>query len=268
MDSVHELAALLNDSCPGTVVAVTGAGVSAASGLPTFRGSDPDAIWNREITTIATRSYFRHDPVAWWRWFIKTFDGILDVNPNAAHIALARLESWVVNRGGRFLLITQNVDLLHERAGTKELVKVHGTADRFRCSRDGCELASPRGSIPFDDVDFGPFLAEPRRETIPKCSECGDLVRPHALLFDEYYGEHVDYEFSRVEETFAEMALVLFVGTSFSVGITEMALRAAALRGIPTWSIDPNGRDDAGIHVVRGAAETALPDLVDRLEAS
>ena len=134
-DDVELLTRRLRDVGRGLLVVITGAGVSAASGLATFRGPEPEAIWSRDVLEMGTRDYFQRDPVDWWQWFLDRFGGILDVKPNAAHRALADLERWQSGRGGDFLLITQNIDTLHEQAGSQALVKVHGSADRVRCSR-------------------------------------------------------------------------------------------------------------------------------------
>jgi NAD-dependent deacetylase len=252
----------------GLVVVVTGAGVSAASGLPVFRGTDPDAIWNRDVTEIGTFHFFQRDPVAWWQWFLRSFEGLLDARPNPAHHALAALERWQVKRGGDFLLITQNVDTLHEQAGSQRLVKVHGTADRLRCSRDGCPLGAPAGSLPASDVDFGPFLADPRRENLPRCPQCGALLRAHALLFDEYYDAHADYGFSRVRSAMERMALALFAGTSFSVGVTELVLREALGWRLPVVSVDPAPPRVPGVTAVQATAEEVFPAVCGELEIS
>src|SRR5690349_18291587 len=129
-DDARTLAEALRRVGTGLVVAVTGAGVSAASGLPTFRGTDPGAIWSRDVTEVGTFRYFQRDPVAWWRWFADRFSGLTAARPNAGHRALAALERWQAgepggasgsgNPGrqrGDFLLITQNIDSLHEDAG-------------------------------------------------------------------------------------------------------------------------------------------------------
>jgi NAD-dependent deacetylase len=263
------LAEALRKAGTGLVVVVTGAGVSAASGLPLFRGTDPDAIWNRDVTEIGTFRFFAQDPVAWWQWFLHSFEGLLDAHPNPAHHALAALERWQVARGGDFLLITQNVDTLHEQAGSQRLVKVHGSADRLRCSRDGCPLGAPTGSLPASEVDFGPFLSDPRRESLPRCPRCGALLRAHALLFDEYYDAHADYGFSRVRQAVERMALAVFAGTSFSVGVTELVLREALGWKLPVISIDPAGRPPApGITTVRSTAEEVLPAVCHELGAA
>lgn len=250
----------------GLILVVTGAGVSAASGLPLYRGTDPGAIWNRDVTEIGTIRYFQRDPVGWWQWFLYSFEGILDAEPNPAHRALATLERWQAGRGGDFLLVTQNVDTLHEQAGSQRLVKVHGTADRVRCSRDGCTLGAPSGSLPVDEADFSTFLANPKHENLPRCPRCGALLRAHALLFDETYDEHIDYGFGRVRNAVERMALALFAGTSFSVGITDIVLREALGWRTPVLSIDPAAAPPVpGVQGIRAPAEQILPEVCRQL---
>lgn len=254
----------------GLILVVTGAGVSAASGLPLFRGTDPDAIWNRDVTEVGTIRFFQSDPVSWWQWFLRSFEGLLEAHPNPAHQALSALESWQVGRGGDFLLVTQNVDTLHEQAGSKRLVKVHGTADRVRCSRRGCRLGAPSGSFAAAEADFSKFQETPERQHIPRCPECGALVRAHALLFDEYYDEHFDYSYGEVQRAVDRMALALFVGTSFSVGVTELVLRTALGWRLPVISIDPGagGPPAPGVVLIKEPAEVVLPAVCEILEQS
>jgi len=250
----------------GLILVVTGAGVSAASGLPLFRGTDPDAIWNRDVTEIGTVAFFERDPVAWWQWFLRSFAGLLEARPNPAHHALAALERWQTGRGGDFLLVTQNVDTLHEQAGSQRLVKVHGTADRVRCSRHGCKLGAPSGSFPAAEADFSRFEETPARENIPRCPECGSLVRAHALLFDEYYDEHFDYGFGEVRRAVERMSLALFVGTSFSVGVTDLVLREALGWRLPVISIDPGAAaPPPGTVMIRQPAEALLPAVCEEM---
>ena len=253
----------------GLILVVTGAGVSAASGLPLFRGTDPEAIWNRDVTEIGTVRYFEHDPVGWWQWFLRSFAGLLEARPNPAHHALAALERWQAGRSGDFLLVTQNVDTLHEQAGSQRLVKVHGTADRLRCSRHGCRLGAPGGSFPASEADFSRFAETPARQHLPRCPECGALVRAHALLFDESYDEHADYGFAGVLRALERMALALFVGTSFSVGVTDLVLREALGWRLPVISVDPGAAAPPvrGIELVREPAETLLPAVCRELGA-
>lgn len=262
----RQVAEALRKAGSGLILVVTGAGVSAASGLPLFRGTDPDAVWNRDVTEIGTVRYFARDPVGWWQWFLRSFEGVLDAQPNPAHRAIAALERWQVGRGGDLLLVTQNVDTLHEQAGSQRMVKVHGTIDRVRCSRAGCPLGAPGGSLPASEADFSAFRERPARESLPRCPRCGALLRAHALLFDEYYDEHVDYGFGRVRNAVERMALALFAGTSFSVGVTDLVLREALGWRTPVVSIDPAASPPVpGIRGVRAAAEHILPEVCREL---
>src|ERR1041384_6444376 len=97
------LAALRGLGTSGLLV-VTGAGVSVASGIPTFRGNDPGAIWKRDVTELGTRRYFESDPVGSWRWYLERFDRVADARPNAAHEAIVQLERRQIGRGAPFLL--------------------------------------------------------------------------------------------------------------------------------------------------------------------
>lgn len=250
----------------GFILVMTGAGVSAASGLATFRGTDPGAIWSRDVTEIGTRAWFSERPVEWWLWFLDRFGDVLEARPNPAHRALAAIERWQIEHGGRFLLVTQNVDTLHEQAGSRELIKVHGSADRVRCSRYGCPLGSPVGSIPVADIDFRPLRAKPATENLPRCPECESIIRAHALLFDEYYDEHHDYEFARVREALETATLIVFIGTSFSVGVTDLATSTARSRRLPAISIDPMMTPPRGVDPFPESAETILPRVAVLLE--
>ena len=263
------LAEVLEKTSNGLILVITGAGVSLASGIPTFRGSDEGAVWNNDVLEMGTDAYFRRDPVGSWQWSLKLFDKIVGAEPNPAHQAIAALERWQLDRGGRFLLVTQNIDTLHEKAGSRELVKVHGTVDRVRCARVGCRHGAPYGSLARSEVDMEAFTASPSRETLPLCPECGSLVRQHVLWFDEYYSDHEDYQWRRTQQA-AEMAhVVLFAGTSFAVGVTELAVQYAGSVGIPIFSVDPaaHGSRSSGITPLRARAEELLPALCQRLGA-
>ena len=254
----------------GSIVLVTGAGVSRASGLATFRGSDPGAVWRRDDVDKATRGFFERRPVEQWQWYLGRFGSLDRARPNAAHRAIARLERWQTGRDGDFLLVTQNIDTLHEQAGSQRLVKVHGSSDRLRCAAEGCSLGAPSGSLPRDPGLFDRFLEDPRETHLPRCPRCDSLLRAHVLFFDEHYQEHVDYRFDEAMRGFAGADLVLFVGTSFSVGITDLALRQALGRRVPTYSIDPGaaGPPARGVVAIAEAAEELLPRMAGRLAAA
>ena len=268
-DACTSLATAIEDAGTGFIVVVTGAGVSLASGIPTFRGTDPDAVWKRDITELGTNRYFEEDPAGSWSWYTSRFDIVLDTQPNAAHHALAAIESWQAARGGRFLLVTQNVDPLHERAGSERLVKVHGSADRVRCARHGCVNGAPSGSIPRAGIDMLAFKAEPVTANVPRCSSCGALLRQHVLWFDEFYDEHRDYQWERVVDAAQTMDACLFVGTSFSVGVTDLFLRGGLMSGRPLISIDPGSAASPhpSVTLLREPSEILLPAVCARIGA-
>lgn len=250
----------------GPVLVCTGAGVSLASGVPTFRGADPGAVWAQEVIERGTRAHFETDPASSWAFYLQRFEVLKGKRPNPAHQALSTLEQWLRRRARDFLLVTQNIDLLHEAAGSTAVVKVHGSSDRARCSRRRCELGAPRGTLPLAQVDFSAFRERPCEQTVPRCPRCGALLRPHILWFDERYDEHADYDVARVIRASKRAGLVIFVGTSFSVGVTAMLLERAVQRG-PTFSVDPSGtRPHRRVEVLAQPSEVALPALLALLE--
>ncbi|HYI10992.1 MAG TPA: Sir2 family NAD-dependent protein deacetylase [Thermoanaerobaculia bacterium] len=254
----------------GLMLVLTGAGISLASGIPTFRGTDEGAVWTRDVTELGTYRFFERDPVRSWQWYRQRFRTALGAKPNAAHFALAELERWHRDRGGQFLLVTQNIDTLHEQAGSVEFAKVHGSADRARCSSLRCSSGSTE-TVAVTDLDFSGFEREPRLEAIPRCPQCHSLMRPHVLWFDEMYTGHVDYRWSTVTEACDRMGLALAVGTSFSVGVTELVGRAANQRKAPMFIVDPTADPGPrGLHAVhvREKAEDLLPIVAATLMGS
>jgi NAD-dependent deacetylase len=245
------------------VLVVTGAGVSVASGIPTFRGSGPDAVWARHLTELATCAYFERDPVGSWKFSLGLFDKVHGARPNPAHDALAQWQRWQEARGAKFRLVTQNVDSLHEAAGSRDVIKVHGSADRLRCSRFGCEHGAPRGSLAAAELPLAPFVERAALERIPRCPACGALVRPHVLWFDERYDEHQSYAIEHVLRHADSAELVVFVGTSFSVGVTDLVLDRALHRGARLFSIDPSGlAPHRRVTAIPEPAELLLPRIV------
>jgi NAD-dependent deacetylase len=259
----HTVAKAIEEA-KGTLVVVTGAGISLASGIPTFRGSDPDAIWAKDVTEMATFRYFAEDPAGSWVWYRRRFANILAAQPNAAHRALARLERWQAARGGNFLLVSQNIDVLHEQAGSARVVKVHGSANRCRCSNEDCRFGTI-DSFPLDAVDFSGFDREPSVEHVPRCTHCGALVRPHVLWFDESYTSHADYQWHVVDAAATRVGVLLCVGTSLAVGVTAFLQHAAVRVGSPLFLVDPGRRPaesrTALVHI-RERAEVFMPELI------
>lgn len=149
------------------VVCLTGAGVSAESGVPTFRDAQT-GLWSRfDAEELASPEGFERDPGLVWRWYMWRLDLLKAAAPNPGHFALAQLAGLCE----RFLLITQNVDSLHEQAGSGEVLHLHGSLLHFRCN----SCAAPHH-----------LTGEQRRaESPPACGLCGDLVRPDVVWFGE-----------------------------------------------------------------------------------
>lgn len=264
----EEFLAVVRGPAGADTLVITGAGVSLASGIPTFRGPDPGAVWANDVTEKGTRAYFKREPDASWLWYLKRFELARGAKPNDAHRALVAWEEWQQRQGRQFLLVTQNVDTLHEQAGSRSLVKVHGSLDQARCTRQTCKHGPPWGTLPMAEVDFGPLHANPSRDTVPRCPVCQSKLRPHVLWFDELYTEHESYQFDHVLLSAKRARLVVFIGTSFSVGITERVSELGMKNGARVISIDPSGVSPSPrISVVAERAEVVLPRLVAALTA-
>jgi NAD-dependent deacetylase len=243
----------------GPTLVLTGAGVSLASGIPTFRGTDAGAVWASNVMARATLQHFPREPADSWSWYRQRHAQVLAARPNAAHRALVDLERWHAARGAGFQLVTQNIDLLHEAAGANALVKVHGSIDRARCAGEACPESAT--TVPAASLDFAAFDAQPEAAAVPRCAACGEMMRPHVLWFDEHYGSHPDYGWPQVLEACDTMRVVIAIGTSFSVGVTDLVATEAGRRGIPLFVIDPQGASIAGRGVIglRDKAEELLP---------
>jgi NAD-dependent deacetylase len=153
-----------------SVVVLTGAGVSAESGVPTFRGAG--GLWRTyQATSLATPQAFSHDPKLVWEFYNYRREVLEPLEPNPGHFAIAALEE----RAPRFTLITQNIDNLHRMAGTKNLVELHGNIWRVRCTNPDCQRsANPHENrkVPIDPLP-------------PICGECGSFLRPNIVWFGE-----------------------------------------------------------------------------------
>jgi NAD-dependent deacetylase len=189
------LAELIRERQP--CVVLTGAGVSTESGIPDFRSAT--GLWARyDPMEYATIAAFHRDPVKVWDFYAKRLDVLSAARPNAAHHALAELE----RRGLVRAVITQNIDRLHELAGSQELVEVHGSVRTSSCPACG-------ERIPFDEV-----LRILESEPAPPCPACGEILKPDVVMFGEAMPEP---ETSRSFELAREAALLLVVGSSLEV---------------------------------------------------
>jgi NAD-dependent protein deacetylase/lipoamidase len=234
------------------ILVITGAGVSAESGIPTFRGKD--GYWrNLDPIKLATPEAFARDPDLVWQWYRERRQDIRNAHPNPGHEAIARL----AERAGEFLLVTQNVDDLHERAGLAkgEMVQIHGDIFITKCSR--CHFSRPD-----DDYDY----EHEEKDGIPRCSKCDALMRPGVVWFGEPLPAG---ETERVENYLQRdsCGVVIVAGTTATFGyIIDWALRASR-RGGELIEVNPEETPLSrfATRVVRKPAAVALPRIVDSL---
>ena len=232
-------------SSKATVV-LTGAGVSAASGIPTFRGDD--GLWRQfRAEDLATAEAFAMNPQLVWEWYEWRRAAIQAARPNAAHDVLAR---WSKRPG--FTLITQNVDGLHERAGTQNLVRFHGSIWELRC-------AASCGAAPWENHD-APLPSLP-----PTCPACGGIARPGVVWF----GENIDPDVLERSSAAAGRADVfLSIGTSSLVYPAAGLLHHAKRNGAFTVEINPGATDVSRMVdlPIAAPAEDALAMLDARIK--
>lgn len=210
------------------VAVLTGAGISRPSGIPTFR--DAAGLWKDfGVEEYATPQAYARNPVKVWQWYAGRYKNVMEAEPNRAHELLAELESIQkpLSRGERgwvegFLLVTQNVDGLHGRAGSKNPVELHGNITQGRCERCGNRFALPAPE------DFSPP---------PTCPECGSRARPNVVWFGELLPTGA---FERAEQAFATCDTALVIGTSGEVEPAASLGRMAALSGAYLIEINPD----------------------------
>ena len=225
------------------VAALTGAGISAESGISTFR--DPGGLWARfDPRELATASAFARDPKRVWDWYAWRRERVAEAQPNAGHLALAQLERAAPD----FALITQNVDGLHQRAGSRNVIELHGNITRVKCSREGTIVER------WDD-------AAPR---VPRCPACGALLRPDVVWFEELLPESA---LAAAEDAVGRCDVLLVVGTSAEVYPAAALPAAAKAAGAIVVEINPNPTPLSGAadYVLRGPAGEMLPALVARM---
>ncbi|MBL8921228.1 MAG: hypothetical protein JNJ54_20360 [Myxococcaceae bacterium] len=244
------------------VVYLCGAGLSVPSGIRAYR-TGPEAVWGEYVLEWGTRAKFLADPAAWWKTFwLGAHAEVLrrDIVPNDGHRALVRL----VERAADDLVITQNIDGLHRVAGHPEskLIEIHGRHDRFICASDGdCPgIAAPVGQVDLSGLDAG---------RAPVCAHCGGPMRPLVLLFDEYYDGHEQYQAHRARRALDDAEVLVFVGTSFSVGITSSAIRSAQVSGaeVVNVNLEPAPRMGVPVLELNQGAEVVLPKLAALVRA-
>ena len=226
------------------VAVLTGAGISAESGVPTFRGQD--GLWKQyRAESLATPEAFERDPALVWEWYDWRRGLIAPVEPNAGHRVLAGWERLF----GDFAVITQNVDGLHAKAGSRNLVELHGNIWKLRCTKEGT----------VEEVRETPLPRLP-----PVCPSCGSLRRPHIVWF----GEALDPDVLDRAAAISRSCQVMFVlGTSGIVQPAASLPFAAARAGakIVEVNIEPTPLTPQADHFLPGKAGDVLSDLDRRL---
>jgi NAD-dependent deacetylase len=196
-----------------SIAVLTGAGISAESGIPTFRGSD--GLWrNYRAEDLATPEAYAKNPLLVWEWYKMRFETVLKAEPNAAHHALVKLA-----KEKELTLVTQNVDGLHERAGSQNVLELHGNITKSRCER--CEFL---GTL------------QEGFEIPPLCTRCGSRMRPNVVWFGETLPQTV---FQNAARAFASCEVALIIGTSGVVEPAASLARLAKQQGAFVIEINP-----------------------------
>ena len=256
----------------GTVIVLTGAGVSAESDIPTFRGKE--GYWTvgaREYQPqeLATHAAFTKMPWDVWAWYLFRRGICREASPNDAHYAIARWDDAFKSQNDRFALVTQNVDGLHRRAGSppQRTYAIHGDIDLMRCS---AECVANLWPVPpgVPALAKGDPVGDAARALLV-CPRCGEMARPHVLWFDEAYDEP-RYRLDTVRDLAAAACLVVVAGSSAQTNLPWQVVMLAARNGatIVDVNIEDNPFSEVAAHsggVIRDSAATALPLLVDQL---
>ncbi|HHV07520.1 MAG TPA: NAD-dependent deacylase [Firmicutes bacterium] len=225
----------------GQATVFTGAGISTESGIPDFR-SPGTGLWSH----IDPMEYLSVDalyarPHNFWKYFSKVFGPTLDAQPNAGHIALAALE----NAGYIHTVITQNIDGLHQKAGAKKVLEVHGHLRTVRCNSCGRQY-------PMKEA-----LAQLPKVPVPRCDDCGHSVRPDVVLF----GDMMPPAFTQALQAVEQSQLVLMVGSSLTVSpANTLAFYASHLAIVNRDPTPADGRADVVVHGTAGQVLTAVTE--------
>lgn len=226
-------------SSPFPIVVLSGAGLSAASGVPTFR--DADGLWEgHDILEVATPEGFDRNPALVRRFYDERRVGCAAVTPNAGHMALAELQqTWGPEN---VALITQNVDGLLDRAGCTDVIEMHGRLNWLRCE---------------DDVEHTKVPITGAQNPYQLCEDCHADLRPDIVWFGE-----MPYQMERIYQLVAACKTFVAVGTSGVVYPAAGLAREAKARGATTIEVNPQPAGGAFDHVIAEGSETALPRLV------
>jgi NAD-dependent deacetylase len=227
-------------------IVFTGAGISTASGIPDFRG--PQGLWKKYSPELATIDYFKRDPKGFWEFYSLRMRPLFEATPNPAHYAISELEKMGIIKA----VITQNIDGLHQKAGSKYVIELHGTMSRSICT--SCSTVYDSKEV-LNMIENGKIP--------PKCKACNGILKPDVVLF----GEPVQ----RIWEAFViaeESDLVLAIGSSLSVYPANMVPYRVKQKGgrLIIINAEPTEMDEIADLVVRDRVEVFLPCIVDEIK--
>lgn len=234
------------------LVVLTGAGISAESGIPTFRDAMTGLWQNYQAETLASAGGFRKDPALVWGWYEWRRNMVLQAKPNPAHEALAKLATLVP----KFTLATQNVDDLHERAGSVDVLHLHGSLHSPRC------FACARPHV-LDSTNV-PEINEEKIIEPPRCLHCGGKIRPGVVWFGENLPEKI---FQQAEAAAGKCDVMLVIGTSGLVYPAANIPLIAIRKNATTVQINPTSTDfDSSVtYNLVGKAGEILPAILEQL---
>ncbi|MFO8145328.1 MAG: NAD-dependent deacylase [Candidatus Syntrophosphaera sp.] len=222
------------------LLVLTGAGISAESGISTFR--DSGGLWEKHrVEDVSTPGGFAKDPAKVWKFYKERYKQAQNAEPNSGHYALADLEAYL---GDNFALITQNIDGLHTRAGSRRMIEMHGSMQKTLCSKCGtkCDL---------DKIDLD--------EDIPLCEKCGGFLRPDVVWFGE-----MPYRMQEIESLLHKCDVFMIVGTSGIVYPAAGFVMTAKYLGAKTMAVNLSSVENRGFidEFHQGKAGEILPSLV------
>lgn len=247
------------------IVIITGAGVSAESGVPTFRGAG--GFWRKwQAQELATPEAFEHNPSLVWEFYHYRREVMRTKEPNKAHLAIAEFEKRLAKQGRHVAVVTQNIDELHRRAGTENMYELHGSLFRVRCL--GCKKITSNKESPICEALAGKGEPTPEAkdaqipaEKLPRCKDCGGLLRPDVVWFGEGLDPKVLHG---AQDELDKCDLCLVVGTSSVVYPAAMFAPEVARRGVPVAEFNMEetpATSSFGFHF-QGPAGTLIPEAL------
>lgn len=254
------------------IAVITGAGVSAESGVPTFRG--PGGYWRKwQAQQLATPEAFSRNPSRVWEFYHYRRELMLSKSPNAAHVAIADCEARLRKQGRKVVVVTQNIDELHRRAGSKDLLEIHGSLFKTRCTNCGnvaenykspiCKALEGKGAPDPDTQDACLPVGD-----LPRCEKqgCNGLLRPHVVWFGETLDSNI---LTEVEKELDVCDLCLVVGTSSVVYPAAMFAPQVAARGVPVaeFNMETTPATTSFSFHFQGPCGTTLPEALARHES-